>query len=170
VDAFGEGGRSEAKQGETDAGGSGPRAGAPPLLALMSQFNRGLHLMLGAALMVGSVMVMGLFITDVYSAVTHRTLAAGFLHALGSLLILWTFSELINSELRYLSGGRVEVAVFIEVALAATIRHVLVSTTEPLDVNGSLITMGMILVLGVAYGIVAVSQPNRRGQEAPRVH
>jgi len=139
-----------------------------PLLTLMKHFNRGLHLMLGLALMVGSVMVLGLFIEDVYSAFTHRTLAAGFLHALGSLLILWTFSELINSELRYLSGGRVEVAVFIEVALAATIRHVLVSTTEPLDVNGSLITMGMILVLGLVYWMVAISQPRDRGYEMGR--
>lgn len=75
---------------------------------MMNRINRSLHLVLGSALVIGSLMVLVLFISDVYFAFTHRTLAEGFLHALGSLLILWTFSELLNSEIRYLKGGRLE--------------------------------------------------------------
>jgi uncharacterized membrane protein (DUF373 family) len=115
--------------------------------------------MLGAALMVGSLMVLVLFISDVYFAITRRTLAEGFLHALGSLLILWTFSELLSSEIRHLGGARVEVAVFIEVAIAATIRHVLITTTEPFDVQSSMLTLGRLFVLGAVYWLVSVSQP-----------
>ena len=122
--------------------------------------------MLGAALIIGSFMVLFLFISDVYAAFTHRTLAEGFLHALGSLLILWSFSELLNAEIRYLSGGRMEVAVFIEVAIAATIRHILISTVEAPDFQTNLLIMGNLLILGVVYWLVAVSQ---RGNESQGV-
>jgi uncharacterized membrane protein (DUF373 family) len=118
--------------------------------------------MLGGALVIGSLMVLFLFISDVYAAFTHRTLAEGFLHAVGSLLILWTFSELLNAEIRYLSGGRVEVAVFIEVAIAATIRHVLISTAETPDFQVNLLTLGRLFILGAVYWLIAVSQ---RGNE-----
>lgn len=129
-----------------------------PILSLMKRFSRGLHLMLGVALVIGSLMVLVLFLSDVYSAFAQKTLAEGFLHALGSLLILWTFSELLNSEIRYLKGGRLEVAVFIEVAIAATIRHVLISTAEISDFQTNLLILGRLLILGVVYWLVAVSQ------------
>lgn len=128
------------------------------VLSLMNRINRSLHLVLGSALVIGSLMVLVLFISDVYSAFTHRTLAEGFLHALGSLLILWTFSELLNSEVRYLKGGRLEVAVFIEVAIAATIRHVLISGAEAPDFEANLLTLGRLLILGAVYWLVSVSQ------------
>lgn len=135
-------------------------------LSLMKRFSRCLHLILGAALVIGSLLILSLFISDVYSAVTHRTLAEGFLHALGSLLILWTFSELLNAEIRYLNGGPVEVAVFIEVAIAATIRHALISTTEPIDLQGNLLTLGRLLILGAVYWLVAFSQRSREPHAA----
>lgn len=135
-------------------------------VSLMKRFSRGLHLMLGTALIIASLMVLSLFISDVYSAFTHRTLVEGLLHALGSLLILWTFSELLNAEIRYLNGGPVEVAVFIEVAIAATIRHVLISTTEPLDLQANLLTLGRLLILGAVYWLVALSQRTSEPQSA----
>lgn len=135
-------------------------------ILLMKRFSRALHLILGAALVIGSLMVLSLFISDVYSAFTHRTLVEGLLHALGSLLILWTFSELLNAEIRYLNGGPVEVAVFIEVAIAATIRHVLISTTEPLDLQANLLTLGRLLILGAVYWLVALSQRTGEPQAA----
>lgn len=128
------------------------------ILSLMKRFSRGLHMMLGTALVIGSLMILALFISDVYSAFTHRTLVEGFLNALGSLLILWTFSELLNSEIRYLKGGRLEVAVFIEVAIAATIRHALISGTEAPDLQTNLLTLGRLLILGAVYWLVAVSR------------
>ncbi|HLG22745.1 MAG TPA: phosphate-starvation-inducible PsiE family protein [Candidatus Manganitrophaceae bacterium] len=134
-----------------------------PLLQLMKRFNRGLHLMLGLALVIGSLMALALFAHDVYSAFALRTLVEGFFHALGSLLILWTFSELLNAEIRYLGGGRLEVAVFIEVAIAATIRHVLITTTEPFDLQSGFFTLGRLLILGAVYWLVSVSQ--RRQEE-----
>jgi uncharacterized membrane protein (DUF373 family) len=135
------------------------------VLLLMNRINRSLHLVLGIALVIGSLMVLVLFISDVYFAFTHRTLAEGFLHALGSLLILWTFSELLNSEIRYLKGGRLEVAVFIEVAIAATIRHVLISGAEAPDFQANLLTLGRLLILGAVYWLVAISQTRGETQQ-----
>lgn len=126
-----------------------------PMLILMKRFNRALHFMLGLALVVASLMVLVLFIGDVVDAITQRTLTIGFLHALGSLLILWTFSELLNSGIRYLKGGKIEVAVFIEVAIAATIRHVLISATEPFNLQSSLLTLGTLLVSGIVYWLMS---------------
>lgn len=130
-------------------------------LLFMRRFNRGVHFALSVSLVIASLMVVILFVADVIAAFTNKTLISGFLHALGSLLILWTFSELLNSEVRYLRGGKIEVAVFIEVAIAATIRHALISTAEPVDVPSSLMTLGRLLTLGAVYWLMSTGA--RRG-------
>ena len=132
-----------------------PGRDGSPLLSLMERFNRGIHLLLGIALVIASLMIAALFVVDVIGAFTHKTLISGFLHAVGSLLILWTFSELLHSEIRHLKGGKIELAVFIEVAIAATIRHMLVAGTEPFDFQASLMTLGQILTLGIVYWLMS---------------
>ena len=123
------------------------------ILGLMQRLNRLLHMVVGFALLISAVIVVGLFAYDVWTVVTG-TVAGGFLNALGTLLILWTLSELINAEVRYLQGGEMRVAVFIEVAIAATIRKLLVVSAEGVDLAHSGTYILTLLTLGVVYWLL----------------
>lgn len=123
------------------------------VLHVMQRLNRFLHIIVGLALLVSAIIVIGLFVHDVWAIITG-TVAGGFLNALGTLLILWTLSELINAEVRYLQGEHIRVAVFIEVAIAATIRKLLVVSAEGVDVAHSATYILTLLALGIVYWLL----------------
>lgn len=123
------------------------------MLGLMRRLNRLLHIVVGLALLVSAIIVIGLFAHDVWTVITG-SVAGGFLNALGTLLILWTLSELINAEVRYLRGENIRVAVFIEVAIAATIRKLLVVSAEGVDLTHSATYILTLLTLGVVYWLL----------------
>jgi uncharacterized membrane protein (DUF373 family) len=125
------------------------------ILRNMMRFNRGLHLLMGIALIIISFMVIGLFLHDVYSAFTSRTFASGMVHALGSLLILWTLSELLDAEIIYLKGGFFKVGIFIEVSIAAVIRKILILSTEGLSINEGALYLFALLILGIVHWLLA---------------
>jgi uncharacterized membrane protein (DUF373 family) len=125
------------------------------ILRNMMRFNRGLHLLMGIALIITSIMVVGLFFHDVYSAFTSRTFGSGMVHALGSLLILWTLSELLDAEITYLKGGFFKVGIFIEVSIAAVIRKILILSTEGLAINEGALYLVALLILGIVHWLLA---------------
>lgn len=128
------------------------------LLRNMMRFNRGLHLLMGVALVVTAVMALGLFLYDVYSAFTTRSMISGMVHALGSLLILWTLSELLDAEIHYLRDGMFKVAIFIEVSIAAIIRKILILSAEGLNnLTEEALYLTALLVLGVVYWLLSRS-------------
>ncbi|MHB1605089.1 MAG: phosphate-starvation-inducible PsiE family protein [Leptospirales bacterium] len=127
------------------------------LTRLINRFNQGLHLFLLAAFMLAAILIAALFIVDIAKALTTRTLISGFLHALGSLLILWTVSELINAEIAVLRGRKFGISVFIDVALAATLRKILISgvNIEKVDMKLLSITLTTLLVLAIVRWLVS---------------
>lgn len=123
------------------------------ILLILRKFNRLLHLILGLALLVSAIIVILLFGHDVIDTFAV-SLAGGFANALGSLLILWTISELLDAEISYLHGGRFRVAVFIEVAIAATIRKILILEAEAGDVTHLGMYVLTLIALGLVYWLV----------------
>ncbi|MGQ9755640.1 MAG: phosphate-starvation-inducible PsiE family protein [Desulfotomaculales bacterium] len=124
--------------------------GAPLLLRSMRFYNRLLHVFLGFSLIVASLLALWMFFYDVYGILfLGRGLLEGFLHALGTLLILWTISELISTEVRYLGGQRVQVAVFVDVAIAATLRKLLIGDIEGDGIEVKLVHLAALVALGL---------------------
>lgn len=70
------------------------------------------------------------FFLEIYHAIQVRSLFSGFLHALGILLLLWTMLELIQTELGFLRGEPIDVAVFVEVALVVVVREIILLPAE----------------------------------------
>jgi len=130
---------------ETSTGGR-----TPLLLNCMRFYNRLLHVFLGLSLIVASLLALWIFARDVYGAVfAQHSILDGFLHALGMLLILWTVSELISTEVRYLSGQKVQVAVFVDVAIAALLRKLLIGDIEGLSMEVRLVNLAGLVALGI---------------------
>lgn len=108
-------------------------------------------LILVMALMLVVPMVVGLFAYDIYLLVASKvSMEEGILKVLGSLLILWAASELMEEEVRHLRGEGFAIAAFLGLAIAAMIRKILITslsndkTFELLSYGGALLALGMV--------------------------
>lgn len=131
------------------------------LIGLLKRFNSLLHILLAVALVVASLMIMVEFSAQVLAAVRAGELAQGFLHALGTLFIVWTLSSLISAEIEYIQTNRFHLRVFIEVAMIALLRNLII---EPIQIAtgtkndfdlwhyGALLIA--ILIVGVVHRLV----------------
>jgi len=118
------------------------------------------HAVISLALVVATVTIAVFFFYEVYAALQIDSLIKGFLHALGILLLLWTMVELINTEIRYLQGEGIDVAVFIEVALVVVVREIIMLPVKDTELQWIDIGMwtGAATLLGVTFLLVRVGQ------------
>lgn len=128
------------------------------LLALhaMAWVNGFAHLVLGLALAASVLLFTWLFLDDVIKSFGHENMAQGFLHGLGSLMLLWTVSALITAEIRYLRGHPLTVDTFVEVVIVVILRKLItmpVQSTLPSPGEFVLWVISAVL-LGVMYLIV----------------
>lgn len=118
------------------------------------------HLVISTALVIATLMFIWLFFDDVHSAIASHNLAHGFLHALGTLMILWTVSALVVAEARYLRGQSLSVEVFVEVALVVAVRKLITLPVQ--EPPPEMLTVGAwtgaVLALALAYGVVRWSR------------
>lgn len=78
----------------------------------------------------------------------------GALSIMGSVLILFAISELLNEEIKHLRGGALGLQVYMTVALAAIIRKVLVISLDPEKINELQILALMLISLGATYWMI----------------
>ncbi|MEW6612424.1 MAG: phosphate-starvation-inducible PsiE family protein [Pseudomonadota bacterium] len=118
------------------------------------------HLIIGLALAVTVLMFTWLFFDDVYEALRSHNLVHGFLHALGTLMVLWIVSALITSEIRYLRGGKLEVTTFIEVAMVVVLRRFIVMPVQEVvpSIKEVALWIGAAVLLGLMYLLVRWGQ------------
>jgi uncharacterized membrane protein (DUF373 family) len=114
------------------------------------------HIVIGLALATSVIMFTWLFFIDVKQAAYAHNLVHGFLHALGTLMLLWSISALISAEIRYLTGSKLLVETFIEVVLVLFLRKLIVMPVQ--DASPTLEEIGMWVggsfVLGLVYVMV----------------
>jgi hypothetical protein len=114
------------------------------------------HIIIGLALATSVVMFTWLFFMDVKQAAYTHNLVHGFLHALGTLMLLWSISALISAEIRYLTGSKLLVETFIEVVLVLFLRKLIVMPVQ--DATPTISEVGMWVggsfVLGLVYVMV----------------
>jgi uncharacterized membrane protein (DUF373 family) len=125
-------------------------------LYAMAWVNGFAHLVLGLALAASVLLFTWLFFDDVIKSFGHDNMAQGFLHGLGSLMLLWTVSALITAEIRYLRGHPLNVDTFVEVAIVVILRKLItmpVQSTLPSPEEFVLWVVSAVL-LGFMYLIV----------------
>lgn len=130
----------------------------------MNGFNRFIHLLLALALGIACAMVIWDVGLKIISAWREGNATQGFLHALGSLFILWTLSTLISAEINYIQTGRVYVRVFVVVAMISTIRELIVQPVQVMTNSGHAenfdpvqygLLLAALLVIGIVYRLVS---------------
>ena len=123
------------------------------------------HIIIGLALATSVVMFTWLFFIDVQKAAYAHNLVHGFLHALGTLMLLWSISALISAEIRYLLGSKLLVETFIEVVLVLFLRKLIVLPVQDASPTFEEISIwvGGAFVMGLIY--VMVRWSDRTNQE-----
>ena len=125
------------------------------LLKAAETFSFGLNILMLVFLVVIIVGVTGLLFKDIYTY-----FVSGFEYSvsvlLGSFLVLWVLLELMHTQLEYLKGGKVDVSIFILVALMAFVRKLMVSALEPDAIEKSSYLLPAISVLGVLFVMLKV--------------
>ncbi len=112
-------------------------------------------LVLVLALMLVVPFVVGLFAYDIYLLVASKvSMEEGILKVLGSLLILWAVSELMEEEVRHLRGEGFAIAAFLGLAIAAMIRKILITSLSGDKMIELLSYGGSLLALGVVYWVI----------------
>lgn len=112
-------------------------------------------LILVLALMLVVPLVVGLFAYDIYLLVTSKmSMEEGILKVLGSLLILWAASELMEEEVRHLRGEGFAIAAFLGLAIAAMIRKILITSLSDNKMIELLSYGGSLLALGIVYWVI----------------
>ncbi len=126
------------------------------------------HIVIGLALATSVLMFTWMFFIDVRNVSYNLNLMQGFLHALGTLMLLWSISALISSEIRYLMGGRLLVETFVEVALVLFLRKIILLPAQDATPTTADIAMwvGGALVLCIIYLVMrwADNNTDRKGQ------
>lgn len=114
------------------------------------------HIVIGLALATSVVMFTWLFFKDVQKAAYAHNLVHGFLHALGTLMLLWSISALISAEIRYLLGSKLLVETFIEVVLVLFLRKLIVLPVQDASPTFEEISIwvGGAFVMGLIYVMV----------------
>lgn len=126
------------------------------IIKAMRWLNGFAHIIIGLSLAISVLMFTWLFFAEVKEAIYAHNLVHGFLHALGTLMLLWSISALISAEIRYLQGGKLEVETFVEVALVVVLRKVIVMPVQEITPTTEELVMwvGASLVLGILFVLV----------------
>jgi uncharacterized membrane protein (DUF373 family) len=127
------------------------------------------HIIIGLALATSIIMFTWLFFIEINTAANAHNLIHGFIHALGTLMLLWSISALISAEMRYLNGSKLEVETFIEVVMVLFLRKLIVlpvqDSTPTFEEVG--IWVGGAFLIGLLYVLVIrfkkiISDPKRK--------
>ncbi len=125
------------------------------LFVTAKKFSEMLDFALVGALILVSFFVLGLFVYDIYQLVFGIVpIDKGILMTLGTLLVLWAVSELMQEEIKHLKGGGFAIGAFIGVALAAVIRKILIVSLSAEKALELLSFGAIVLALGIVYWLL----------------
>ncbi|WP_137718670.1 phosphate-starvation-inducible PsiE family protein [Methylobacillus flagellatus] len=126
------------------------------IVRAMLWLNGFAHIVIGLALAVSVIMFTWLFFVDVKEAAYSHNLVHGFLHALGTLMLLWSVSALISAEISYLMGSKLRVETFIEVAMVLVLRKLIVLPVQEITPTAEELFLWVGSGLGLAITFVLV--------------
>lgn len=122
----------------------------------MLYLNGFAHIIIGLALATSIIMFTWLFFAEINVAAHANNLIHGFIHALGTLMLLWSISALISAEMRYLNGSKLEVETFIEVVMVLFLRKLIVLPVQDATPRFEEVSIwvGGAFLMGVLYILV----------------
>lgn len=126
------------------------------LISVLDWTRYATHIVTSLALVFASLMLGVYLFYEVVEASAAQSLIEGFLRSLAVLLLLWTMAELIETEIAFLKGDKISVAVFLEVALIVVVREVILLPVEDPHPAPQTVAVWVLATffLGITYFVV----------------
>ena len=133
------------------------------LIDFSEKFSQTMNLVLIFSLIGLTLGVIWLFVLDIrglFAGSVH--IGEGIISALGSMLMLWVMTELMNTEIEHLKGGKIHNSIFVGVALVTTIRELMIATLRHEQPETVYYLIASILAIGVVYWLVTRTESKMR--------
>ncbi|WP_456473861.1 protoglobin domain-containing protein [Candidatus Pyrohabitans sp.] len=122
------------------------------LIEGIRRISYGFDIFIVVALLISGLFLVSWIVYEMFMIINgEMALEKGVLSLMGTVLILYAVSELLDGEIKRLKGGLLSLKVFVSVALAAVIRKVLILSLSPEKIIEILAISGLLLSLAVVY-------------------
>jgi uncharacterized membrane protein (DUF373 family) len=122
------------------------------LIEGIRRISYGFDIFIVLALLISGLFLVSWIVYEMFMVIKgEMLLEKGVLSLMGTVLILYAVSELLNGEIKRLRGGVLSLKVFVGIALAAVIRKVLILSLSPEKITEILAISGLLLSLAMVY-------------------
>ncbi|MEZ0323009.1 MAG: phosphate-starvation-inducible PsiE family protein [Hydrogenothermaceae bacterium] len=125
------------------------------LINFLENFDKIIHLFLAVLIVFVAISIFAWFVHDVVNLAKNiiefkKNISSSALRLFGTAILLWPLSSLLKAEVMFIKGGRISANLFIDAAIASSIRSVLMSSAE----GEEFIDMYKFIIAIVALAVV----------------
>ncbi len=133
------------------------------LIGFLENFDRLIHLFLAVLIVIVSISIFAWFVHDFIGLVKNiiefkKNISGSALRLFGTAILLWPLSSLLKAEINLIKGEKISLNLFIDTAIAGTIRSVLISTAEGEELKETYYYIVAILVFAVVRLIIVYTE------------
>jgi hypothetical protein len=140
------------------------------LIGFLENFDRLIHLFLAVLIVVVSLAIFIWFVHDFIGLIKNvvefkRNISGSALRLFGTAILLWPLSSLLRAEINLIKGEKISLNLFVDTAIAGTIRSVLISTAEGEELKETYYYIIALLVFAVVRLIVVYTEKLEKSQK-----
>lgn len=132
------------------------------LIEFLENFDRIIHLFLAVLIVFVTVALFAWFIHDTINLIKNilefkKNIAGSALRLFGTAILLWPLSSLLKAEIELIKGGKISLNLFIDTAIASSIRSVLISSAEGEEIDTYKFVIA-IVALAIVRSIIVYTE------------
>lgn len=140
------------------------------LINFLENFDRVIHLFLATLIVFVAIALFAWFVHDVVILVKNivefkKNISSSALRLFGTAILLWPLSSLLKAEIELIKGQKISLNLFIDTAMASSIRSVLISSAEGEEIDTYKFVIAIVALAVVRLIIVFTEYMERKSRE-----
>lgn len=140
------------------------------LINFLENFDRVIHLFLAILIVFVALALFAWFIHDVVVLVKNivefkKNISSSALRLFGTAILLWPLSSLLKAEIELIKGQKISLNLFIDTAMASSIRSVLISSAEGEEIDTYKFVVAIVALAVVRLIIVFTEHMEKKNRE-----
>lgn len=140
------------------------------LIRFLENFDRVIHLFLAILIVFVALALFAWFIHDVVSLVKNiiefkKNISSSALRLFGTAILLWPLSSLLKAEVDLIRGQKISLNLFIDTAIASSIRSVLISSAEGEEIDTYKFVIAIVALAIVRLIVVFTEHMEKKNRE-----
>ncbi len=140
------------------------------LINFLENFDKLIHLFLAILIVFISLAIFTWFIHDAYGLFKNiiefkKNISASALRLFGTAILLWPLSSLLKAEINLIKGEKISLNLFVDTAIAGTIRSILISTSEGEEIKETYYYVISLLIFAIVRLTVVYTEKIERNND-----